>query len=458
MRIFNSMTRRKEEFHPVHPGEVKIYACGPTVYNYFHIGNARPFIVFDTLRRYMEYRGNKVTFVQNFTDIDDKMIRVASEEGITVKELGERYIGEYFKDAKALNIRPATIHPKATEHIDEIIHLISELIEKGHAYLAENGDVYYDVKSFPQYGKLSGQDLEDREAGARIEINDVKKDPMDFALWKAQKPGEPAWDSPFGKGRPGWHIECSAMSQKYLGDTFDIHGGGQDLKFPHHENEIAQSEGATGKPFANYWMHNGYINIDNKKMSKSLGNFKTVRDICAEFDPIAVRLFMLSAQYRSPVNFSAELVEQAENGLKRIYNCVENLNYIIGSGKKGSEQEPQLERFRQRFIEAMDDDLNTADAVSVIFELVREVNTLTAENEDAELAKKCLEMLEELLDVLGLLKEEEEIPEEILELANRRAEARAQKNWALADEIRDTLKQRGYEVKDSADGMKINKI
>ena len=458
MRIYNSMTRKKEEFHPVHEGEVKIYACGPTVYNYIHIGNARPLIVFDTLRRYLEYRGNKVTFVQNFTDIDDKMIRAANEQGITVKELGEHFIAEYFKDAQALNVRPATVHPKATEHIDDIIHLISELIEKGHAYLAENGDVYYDVKSFEGYGKLSGQDLEDREAGARIEINDVKRDPMDFALWKAQKPGEPAWESPFGMGRPGWHIECSAMSQKILGDTLDIHGGGQDLKVPHHENEIAQSEGATGKPFANYWMHNGYINIDNKKMSKSLGNFRTVRDITEQYTPIAVRLFMLSAQYRNPLNFSAELLEQAESGLKRIYNCVENLNYIISSQKKGKEQAAELDEFRQRFIAVMDDDLNTADAVSVIFELVREINTLTSENEDAALAEQCLSILRELLDVLGLWKEEDKIPEEILALAEKRAEARAQKNWALADEIRDTLKQKGYEIKDGADGMKINKI
>lgn len=458
MRIYNSMTRKKEEFHPVHEGEVKIYACGPTVYNFIHIGNARPLIVFDTLRRYLEYRGNQVTFVQNFTDIDDKMIRAANEQGITVKELGEHFIAEYFKDAQALNVRPATMHPKATEHIDDIIQLISSLIEKGHAYLAENGDVYYDVKSFEGYGKLSGQDLEDREAGARIEINDVKRDPMDFALWKAQKPGEPAWESPFGMGRPGWHIECSAMSQKILGDTLDIHGGGQDLKFPHHENEIAQSEGATGKPFANYWMHNGYINIDNKKMSKSLGNFRTVREITEQYAPIAVRLFMLSAQYRNPLNFSAELLEQAESGLKRIYNCVENLNYLISSQKKGKEQEAGLDEFRQRFIAVMDDDLNTADAVSVIFELVREINTLTSENEDAALAEQCLSILRELLDVLGLWKEEDEIPEEILALAEQRAEARAQKNWALADEIRDTLKQKGYEIKDGADGMKINKI
>lgn len=458
MRIFNSMTRKKDEFHPIHQGEVRIYACGPTVYNYIHIGNARPLIVFDTLRRYLEYRGYRVTFVQNFTDIDDKMIRAANEQGITVKELGEHFIAEYFKDAQALGVRPASIHPRATEHIDDIIELISSLIQKGHAYVAENGDVYYDVKSFHDYGKLSGQELDEREAGARIEISELKKDPMDFALWKAQKPGEPAWESPFGMGRPGWHIECSAMSMKLLGETFDIHGGGQDLKFPHHENEIAQSEGATGKPFANYWMHNGYINIDNKKMSKSLGNFRTVREITEKYDPLAVRLFMLSAQYRNPLNFSNELLEQAESSLKRIYNCVENLNYLISSQKAGEKQEVDLDRYRQRFIDAMEDDLNTADAVSVIFELVREINTLVSQNEDAALAEKCLNILKELLDVLGLWREEEKIPQEILELANKRTEARAQKNWALADEIRETLRQKGYEIKDSVDGVKINRI
>lgn len=458
MRIFNSMTRKKDEFHPIHQGEVRIYACGPTVYNYIHIGNARPLIVFDTLRRYLEYRGYRVTFVQNFTDIDDKMIRAANEQGITVKELGEHFIAEYFKDAQALGVRPASIHPRATEHIDDIIELISSLIQKGHAYVAENGDVYYDVKSFHDYGKLSGQELDEREAGARIEISELKKDPMDFALWKAQKPGEPAWESPFGMGRPGWHIECSAMSMKLLGETFDIHGGGQDLKFPHHENEIAQSEGATGKPFANYWMHNGYINIDNKKMSKSLGNFRTVREITEKYDPLAVRLFMLSAQYRNPLNFSNELLEQAESSLKRIYNCVENLNYLISSQKTGEKQEVDLGHYRQRFIDAMEDDLNTADAVSVIFELVREINTLVSQNEDAALAEKCLSILKELLDVLGLWREEEKIPQEILDLANKRTEARAQKNWVLADEIRETLRQKGYEIKDSVDGVKINKI
>ncbi|MBS5644333.1 MAG: cysteine--tRNA ligase [Clostridiales bacterium] len=460
MKIFNSMTRKKEEFVPVHSGEARIYACGPTVYNYFHIGNARPFIVFDTLRRYLEYRGYKVTFVQNFTDIDDKMIKAANEQGITVKQLGEHFIEEYFKDAKGLNIRPATVHPKATEHIEDIIRLISRLIEEGHAYVAENGDVYYDTESFKDYGKLSGQDLDDLEMGARIEVNDVKKNPMDFALWKAKKPGEPAWESPFSEGRPGWHIECSAMSQKYLGDTFDIHGGGQDLKFPHHENEIAQSEGATGKTFANYWMHNGYINIDNRKMSKSLGNFFTVRDISKEFDLLAVRLFMLSSHYRNPINFSRDLIVQAEAALSRIANCRENLRFVAEAGKSEAKKELDLESFRQRFIDAMDDDLNTADAIGVIFDLVKELNTAFSQGGDAAQAKEGLGMLDELLGVLGLIKEEreEEIPSEIQALAEERAEARKAKDWARADAIRDQLKEAGYELKDTPEGVKITRV
>ena len=460
LKIFNSMTRKKEEFVPVHPGEARIYACGPTVYNYFHIGNARPFIVFDTLRRYLEYRGYKVTFVQNFTDIDDKMIKAANEQGITVKQLGEHFIEEYFKDAKGLNIRPATVHPKATEHIEDIIRLISRLIEEGHAYVAENGDVYYDTESFKDYGKLSGQDLDDLEMGARIEVNDVKKNPMDFALWNAKKPGEPAWKSPFSEGRPGWHIECSAMSQKYLGDTFDIHGGGQDLKFPHHENEIAQSEGATGKTFANYWMHNGYINIDNRKMSKSLGNFFTVRDISKEFDLLAVRLFMLSSHYRNPINFSRDLIVQAEAALSRIANCRENLRFVAEAGKSEAKKELDLESFRQRFIDAMDDDLNTADAIGVIFDLVKELNTAFSQGGDAAQAKEGLGMLDELLGVLGLIKEEreEEIPSEIQALAEERAEARKAKDWARADAIRDQLKEAGYELKDTPEGVKITRV
>ena len=335
MYIYNSMTRKKELFQPLHEGKVGIYACGPTVYNFFHIGNARPFITFDVLRRQLEREGYEVTFVQNFTDIDDKMIRRANEEGITVKELGERFIGEYYKDAKALGIRPATVHPKATEHIAEIIALVQRLVDNGHAYPGKSGDVYYRVSAFPGYGKLSGQSVEDREMGAseRLDVETDKENPADFVLWKAQKPGEPAWESPWGMGRPGWHIECSAMSMKYLGETFDIHCGGKDLLFPHHENEIAQSEGATGKPFARYWMHNGFINVDNQKMSKSLGNFFTVRDIAKEYDLEAVRLFMLSAHYRSPINFSREQIAAAYASLTRLYTARDNMKHLLASAK-----------------------------------------------------------------------------------------------------------------------------
>ncbi len=460
MKIFNSLTRKKEEFVPLEEGKVGIYACGPTVYNYFHIGNARPFIVFDTLRRYLEYRGYQVTFVQNFTDIDDKMIKAANEQGITVKELGEKFIAAYYEDAKGLNIRPASAHPKATEHIGEILSMITTLIEKGHAYLSPNGDVYYDTASFEGYGRLSGQDPEDLDAGARIEINEEKKNPMDFVLWKAKKEGEPFWPSPFGDGRPGWHIECSAMSRKYLGDSFDIHGGGQDLKFPHHDNEIAQSEGCTGKKFARYWMHNGYLNIDNKKMSKSLGNFFTVRDISKEFDLLAVRLFMLSAQYRNPINFSAELISQAETALKRIETCLENLRYISRQGGSGGNPPPfDTETLKARFIEAMEDDLNTADAIGVLFDYVKEANIFFEEYPDAREAARVLSEMTELLGILGLIRaeKEEEIPEEVLRLLEKRAEARKNKNWTLADELREEIKKLGYVVKDGAEGAKIEK-
>ncbi len=457
MKVFNSMTRKKEELVPVHEGEIRMYACGPTVYNYFHIGNARPFIIFDTLRRYLEYRGYKVTFVQNFTDIDDKMIKAANEQGITVKQLGDRFIDEYFKDAKGLNIKPASVHPRATEHMREIIELISKLIEKGHAYIAENGDVYYDAESFGGYGKLSGQNLEDLEMGARIDVTDVKRHPADFALWKAKKEGEPFWKSPFSEGRPGWHIECSAMSMKYLGETFDIHGGGQDLQFPHHENEIAQSEGATGKPFANYWMHNGYINVDNRKMSKSLGNFFTVRDISKEVDLIAVRLFMLSAQYRNPINYSYDLITQAKAGLDRIYNCRESIKEAVSKDVSGFNP---FDQYKQRFIDAMDDDLNTADAIGVVFDLVKELNTRYVAETKTDGAAAGAKLLDELLNVLGLLKENssEDIPVEVIKLAEERTTARSNKNWALADSLRDKIKAMGYELKDSADGVKINKI
>ena len=460
MKIFNSMTGKKEELNPLIPGQFNIYACGPTVYNYFHIGNARPFIVFDTLRRYLEYRGYKVNFVQNFTDVDDKMIRVAAEEGITVKELGDRYIGEYFKDAEALNIRPATVHPKATEHIGDIIALVKKLVDTGHAYEL-HGDVYFDTQSFPGYGRLSGQDLSELEMGARIDINEEKKNPMDFALWKAKKEGEIAWPSPWGEGRPGWHIECSAMSMKYLGDTLDIHGGGQDLKFPHHENEIAQSEAATGKPFANYWMHNGYINIDNRKMSKSAGNFFTVRDILKEFRGPAVRLFMLSAHYRNPINFSRELLTQSETAYDRILNCRENLKFIMEHPKdEAVEIAPVIAAASEKFNAAMDDDLNTADAIGGIFEYIKEINTLFDSGGRAEDAKAALTELDTLMDVLGILSDETggAVPEDVREMAEKRQEARAKKNWAEADRLRDEVRTRGYELKDTPDGVKINKI
>ena len=457
MKLFNTMTRRKEEFEPVEQGKVKIYACGPTVYNFFHIGNARPFIIFDTLRRYFEYIGYDVTFVQNFTDVDDKMIARAAEEKTTLRELGERFIRAYFEDAQGLGIRPATVHPKATEHIGDIIKLVSRLIEKGHAYEVD-GDVYFDVTSFPGYGKLSGQSPEDRMAGARIDVTEKKRNPEDFALWKAAKPGEDSWDSPWGKGRPGWHIECSAMSMRYLGETIDIHGGGQDLIFPHHENEIAQSEAATGKPFARYWMHNGYINVDNEKMSKSKGNFFTVRDISQKYDLLVVRLFMLSAHYRNPVNFSEELIAQAASAMARIKNCRENLKHIMatGSGSPVNVKE-KIRALEDSFRNAMDDDLNTAEAIGAIFEYIRDVNLAFEHGGDKKSAQGALAALDKVLDVLGLVPREEAIPAEVLELVKRRQEARANKNYAEADALRDRIAALGYEVKDTPEGPKINK-
>jgi cysteinyl-tRNA synthetase len=457
LRIYNTLTRRKEEFKPLEPGVVKIYACGPTVYNFFHIGNARPFILFDTLRRYLEYRGYKVTFVQNFTDVDDKMIARAAQENTTLKELGERFIAEYFKDAQALGIRPADVHPKATEHIADIIALVQTLIGKGHAYAAD-GDVYFDVASFPAYGALSGQSAEERQAGARIDVAEVKHNPEDFALWKAAKPGEDSWDSPWGRGRPGWHIECSAMSMKYLGETIDIHSGGQDLVFPHHENEIAQSEAATGKPFANYWMHNGYINVDNEKMSKSKGNFFTVRDISGKYDLMVVRLFMLSAHYRNPVNFSEDLIAQAASAMARIKNCRDNLAHIAASKGGPSVEVTKLAcELRQRFKDEMDDDLNTAGAIGAIFEYIRDINLAFEQGGDAHSASEALCVLDEVLGVLGIEFKEETIPEEIIELSRRRQEARARKDFATADAMREAITAHGYELKDTPEGVKISK-
>ncbi len=457
MKIYNTMTRKKEEFVPTEPGRAKIYACGPTVYNFFHIGNARPFIIFDTLRRYLEYRGYKVTFVQNFTDVDDRLIKRAAEEKTTLKEVGERYIREYFTDAQGLGIRAADVHPKATEHMGDIIALVKRLVEAGHAYEAE-GDVYFDVSSFPAYGKLSGQSVEDLRAGARIDVTDIKRNPEDFALWKAAKPGEDSWDSPWGKGRPGWHIECSAMSMKYLGETIDIHGGGEDLIFPHHENEIAQSEAATGKPFAKYWMHNGFLNINNEKMSKSLGNFFTVRDISKKYDLGVVRLFMLSAQYRNPVNFSEELIAQAASAMTRIKNCRENLIFLSENGRgAGTDVSREICALEERFKQAMDDDLNTAEAIGAIFEYIKEINLLFENGGSKKGAMAALSALDAVLGVLGLVPREDNIPGEIKELAQKRQEARARKDFTAADELRKEISSLGYELKDTPEGVKINK-
>lgn len=463
MKIYNTLTRQKEDFIPITPGEAKIYACGPTVYNFIHIGNARPICVFDVLRRYMEYRGMKVTFVQNFTDIDDKIIRRANEEGSDYLTVSRKYIDEYRTDAQGLNVRPASVHPLATENIDEILSIVEDLVEKGFAYPTENGDVYFRTLKDTEYGKLSHQPLEDLEAGARIATGEIKEDPMDFALWKSAKPGEPSWPSPWGQGRPGWHIECSAMARRYLGKTIDIHCGGQDLIFPHHENEIAQSECCNGVPFAHYWMHNGYINVDNKKMSKSLGNFFTVRDVANEYGYEPIRYLMVASHYRSPINYSVDVIEQCRASLERLYNCRDNLEFLMqhsASGEKEGEAEirARFETYRARFIEAMDDDLNTADALAALFELAREINTtLTAANEPSrELCEFALSLFGELADVLGLLyqKKEASLDEEIEALIAQRAEARKNRDWATADRIRDELKARHIVLEDTPQGVK----
>ena len=468
MKIFNSMSRQKEEFVPIQPGKVSIYACGPTVYNFIHVGNARPIILFDVLRRYFEYRGYDVTFVQNFTDVDDKIIKRANEEGITAQEVAEKYIQEYFTDAQGLGVRPATIHPKATENIQQIIDMVQTLIDKGYAYPVENGDVYYRTLKFEGYGKLSHQPIEDLQSGARIAVGDVKENPLDFALWKAAKPGEPAWDSPWGPGRPGWHIECSAMSNRYLGKTIDIHCGGEDLQFPHHENEIAQSEAANGCEFVHYWMHNGFLNIDNRKMSKSLGNFFTVREAAEAYGYETIRLFMLSAHYRSPLNYSADILHQAQNSLDRLYSAEDHLKYLVESGAEGDKNAAEValadtfDSYRQRFDEAMDDDFNTANAISVLFELVRAVNIATAdENQPTKAgAQACLDMVHEFTDVLGLLysRKEESLDEKVEQMIADRQAARAAKNWAEADRIRDELKAMGIELKDTKQGVQWKKI
>ncbi|WP_417204598.1 cysteine--tRNA ligase [Acetoanaerobium sticklandii] len=465
MKIYNTLTRQKETFIPLEENKIKMYVCGPTVYNFFHIGNARPFMIFDAFRNYMEYRGYEVTYVQNFTDVDDKIIKRANEEGISPIEVAEKYIAEYFKDADALGIKRATVHPRVTENIENIITFIEDLISKGFAYEL-NGDVYFNSQAYKEYGKLSKQNLEELNLGARIDVNDEKKHPIDFALWKAKKEGEIGWQSPWGEGRPGWHIECSVMSARYLGDTIDIHAGGQDLIFPHHENEIAQSEARSGKQFARYWMHNGYINVDNQKMSKSLGNFFTVRDILSEFSGQVIRFFLLSAHYRNPVNFSKELILQAKAGMERLANSKERLVFTI-SHAKGQMNESELElvsaleNHRDRFIEAMDDDINTADAISIIFELARFSNTNVTENSSLEWAEKNLSLFNELTGVLNIIKAEDTDSndnEQIEKLINDRVEAKKNKDFALADAIRDELKSMGIEIEDTRQGTKWKKI
>ncbi|MDR1272479.1 MAG: cysteine--tRNA ligase [Clostridiales Family XIII bacterium] len=467
MRVYNTLTRKKEEFIPQRDGAVGMYVCGPTVYNYFHIGNARPFVVFDTLRRYLEYRGYDVNYVQNFTDVDDKILNRAAEEGISSLEVGEKYIDEYFKDARALGVRPATVHPKVTDNIETIIALVQKIIANGHAYEID-GDVYFDTASYPGYGKLSGQNIDELRAGARVDPDERKKNPLDFALWKKAKEGEDlSWDSPWSAGRPGWHIECSAMSNRYVGETLDIHGGGQDLIFPHHENEVAQSGAATGKKLANYWMHNGYITIDDEKMSKSKGNFFTVRDILKKYDGEVIRYFLLAGQYRTPINFSEKLMEQSGQALARMHNAKINLEFL--SEKSGvpftDDEKAALEGlgvYRERFMAHMDDDLNTADAISDIFELIAAVNTQIKDGASAEYAEGALDILLELSHVLGLLEadekggEGEESPE-ILALIEERQVARAEKNWTRADEIRDLLKAQGVTLKDTPQGVQIIK-
>lgn len=460
MKLYNTLTRKKEEFQEIKPGTVTIYACGPTVYDYFHIGNARPFITFDVLRRYFEFSGKKVRFVQNFTDIDDKMIKRANADGITVRELGDRFIEEYYRDAGALGVGRATIHPRATECVSDIIKLVQTLVDKGMAYESD-GDVFYRTTKFKDYGKLSHYPIDQLESGARIEINDKKEDPLDFAVWKSAKPGEPSWDSPWGKGRPGWHIECSAMANKYLGKTIDIHCGGVDLIFPHHENEIAQSEAANGCEFAHFWLHNGHINVDSKKMSKSLGNFFTVRDAAKVYGYETIRFFMLSSHYRSPINYSADVLVSAKAGLERLYTTKNNLEFEIKSAKtqKMTDAEAaklsEYDGFRNKFCEKMDDDLNTADAISVIFDFARSINSQKIES--AEFGRELLSKFMELCGVLNILSNDiqAEIPADVQALVDERTAARSNRDFAKADEIRNRLSEMGVILEDTKDGVKV---
>ena len=465
IKVYNTLNKKKEEFIPLTPGEVKMYVCGPTVYNFFHIGNGKTFIVFDTIRRYFEYRGFKVDFVQNFTDIDDKMIKKANEEGTTVKKIGDTYIKEYYQDADALNIERATVNPRATEFIGEIIKFVKGLVDKGYAYEVD-GDVYFSTKKFEGYGKLSGQNIEDLQSGARISVDERKKDPMDFAIWKAQKPGEPAWNSPWGMGRPGWHIECSCMAKKLLGETIDIHAGGSDLKFPHHENEIAQSEALTGEPFARYWLHSAFVNVNNEKMSKSLNNFFTAREILERYDADVIRFLMLSAHYRQQLNFSEDLLESAKASVERIYNAIGNLENLIDevSREEMNEEEKayleSLNKYKEKYIEKMDDDFNTADAITAIFDLIKDTNTNITIDSSKELAQKALELIRELGAPLGMFQKSTKgnLEEEIEALIAKRQQARKDRDFTLADKIRDELKDRGIVLEDTPQGVRWKMI
>lgn len=466
LKLYNSLTNKVEEFRP-EGNTVRIYACGPTVYNFFHVGNARSFMMFDTLRRYLEFKGYDVRYVQNFTDVDDKMIKRANEEGITIAQVAEKYINEYFTDADGLNVKRATVHPRATENIDGIINLVSTLIEKGHAY-ESNGDVYFRVRSFPEYGtSLLKQSIEDLASGARIDVNEIKEDPLDFALWKASKPGEPSWDSPWGKGRPGWHIECSAMAKRYLGDAIDIHCGGHDLKFPHHENEIAQSECANGCKFAKHWFHIGFVNVNNEKMSKSKNNFFTVRDLAKVYGYLPLRYFAVSAHYRMPINYEPGIIEQAKASLERIHNCLANLKFLAKNASETELSEEQkayvasFDEYRNRFEEAMDDDLNTANAITAIFDLIKQINVTVTDGMPKAVYETLLNKAEELVDVLGLLPKEEAANDEdaaIDALIEERTAARKAKDWAKADAIRDQLTAMGIVLEDTPAGIRWKRI
>ena len=464
MKLYNTLTKSKEEFVPLEEGKVKMYVCGPTVYNFIHIGNARPMIVFDTVRRYMEYKGYEVNYVSNFTDVDDKIIKKAVEEGVDANVISERYIAECKKDMASLNVRPATTHPQATQEICGMEEMIRTLIEKGYAYAAEDGTVYYRVRSFKDYGKLSHKNLDDLEGGKRsllVSGADQKEDPLDFVLWKPKKEGEPSWTSPWGEGRPGWHIECSVMSKHHLGDTFDIHAGGEDLIFPHHENEIAQSECCNGVPFAHYWMHNGYINVDNRKMSKSLNNFFTVREVAKEFGYEPIRYLMVASHYRSPINYSVDLLKQCTAALERLYTCRENLDFALSKTAFGTDETltAKADEARAKFCKAMDDDLNTPDALAAVFDLVKEINTLSAASSKAAL-EAAAKAFDEITGVLGLMynRKKDEVPAEVTELVEKRAAAKKAKDWAAADAIRAQLTEMGWAVKDTAQGPQLSKI